>query len=108
MAKKKVNKSQAIRDYVTANPSASAKAVVAALARKRIKVTPATVATVKSKAGLTKSRRKTSKARRVVKSGAESQFIDILIEAKKFHAKAGSTEAALEAIRAIDRLDSIS
>ena len=97
MAKRKVNKSQAIRDYVTANPEASAKAVVAALAKQNIKVSGPTVATVKSKSGLSKSR----KGPRA--SGLVS--VDTLVAAKRLSAIAGSTEAAIAAVKTIGELE---
>ncbi len=112
MAKRKVNKSQAIRDYVISHPEATAKQVAAALVKKRIDVTTATVATVKSKAGLTKRRRKTATKKSTKRKSrgplgkSSNGFVEVLIEAKRFHALAGSTEAALEAIHAIDRLES--
>lgn len=49
MAKKKVNNSQAIRDYAIANPGASVKQVVKALTRRNIEVPVATVPAVNSK-----------------------------------------------------------
>lgn len=59
MAKRKVNKSQAIRDVVKADKDRelSAKDVVDILAKKGIKVSAPMVANVKSKAGLTRSGR---------------------------------------------------
>lgn len=112
MAKRKVNKSQAIRDYVVANPAASAKSVVAALGKKGIKVTPSTVANVKSKSGLSKARGGSSsvqKPRGRRPASAAGQFpMDVLIEAKRLRSKAGSVEKALEALRAIDQLESVS
>lgn len=60
MAKKqKVNKSQAVRDYIRANRQATNKEVADALAKKGIKVTPNYVATLKSKA---KGKRRARKA----------------------------------------------
>ena len=114
MAKQKVNKSQAIRDYVAGHPNAPAKDVVAALAKKKISVSAGTVATVKSKAGLSKSRRPTAGKKRPAKSkeklsaNGSSLSVDILLEAKKFCVKAGSLESAQEAIRALKQLDAIS
>lgn len=111
MARTKVNKSQAIRDYVMANPSASAKQVVEALGKKKIEVSPATVATVKSKAGLTKQRKSGSQkvdGRRRSINGSQEISVDTLIEAKKLCAAAGSMEKAVEALRVISKIDSVS
>lgn len=102
--KQKVNKSQAIRDYVTANPTASAKEVVAAMAKKKIDVSPQTVATVKFKAGLTK-KRKGGKAARNGKNG--NLDVAALIEAKKFVDKAGSVDQAIESLRVLQKLDAV-
>jgi arginine repressor len=46
MAKKTVTKADRIRDYVTSNPGARPKDVIAALAKKNIKVTSAQVSTL--------------------------------------------------------------
>jgi arginine repressor len=117
MAKRKVNKSQEIREYVTSNRAASAKAVVEAMQEKGIKVTAAMVANVKSKAGLTRGRRgRPRKAanlngsvRRVGRPAKNNSDValEALIEAKKFVAKVGSTQQALDVIRALEKLDSI-
>ncbi len=117
MAKRKVNKSQEIRDYVSANRTASAKDVVDAMKSKGIKVTTAMVANVKSKAGLTRGKRGrprkvagvTGTVRKVGRPAKQTGKIalETLIEAKRFVAKAGSTQQALEVIRALEKLDSI-
>ena len=111
MASRKVNKSQAIRDFVRANRSSSANDVVVALGKKGIVVTAAMVANVKSKAGLTK-KRKSSRAKKPAKSGAGKSIgkglsVDALVEAKRLIRKAGSVEKAIEAIRVIDKLDAV-
>ncbi len=115
MAKRKVNKSQEIRDYFKQNPTASAKEVVKAMAKKRIVVSLATVANVKSKSGLTKKRRgrpgrpsgKKTVRRNGKVSAASSDSFAILIEAKKLRMMAGSTQGAIDAIRTLDRLESM-
>ena len=111
MAKRKVNKSQEIRNYVSANPTAPLKEVVAAMKKKNITVSIATVANVKSKAGLTRRRRKSKvkpgpkRALNVSRSGDIA--LDALVDAKRLVAKAGSAQRAIEMIRAIEKLDSI-
>ncbi|MEM7454952.1 MAG: hypothetical protein AAF456_11435 [Planctomycetota bacterium] len=113
MAKRKVNKSQIIRDYYLKNRTASAKEVVAAMAKKNIKVSEALVANVKSKAGLTKRRgsgkpgRPSSGAGRKAASANGHVSIDILMDAKKLVSAAGSATNAIAAIRAIEKLDSM-
>lgn len=103
MAKRKVNKSHEIREYVIANPGSSAKDVVNALAKKRIQVSPSMVATVKFKAGLTKTRKKGLNFGK----GNGQMNVDLLVDAKKFLTKAGSTQAAIDALKAIDMIESI-
>jgi len=115
MAKRKINKSQEIRDFVKANRSASAKDVVEALKQKGIKVSAPMVANVKSKSGLTRSRRGrppgrpssngVSKVKR--RANGNDIALDTLIEAKRFVAKVGSTQQAVDIIRALEKLDSI-
>lgn len=113
MAKRKVNKSQEIRDFVSANPTASAKDVVEALKRTGIKVSAPMVANVKSKAGLTRSRRgrppgkTTPKVGRPAKKGGDVA-LDALLDAKRLIAKCGSAQAAVDMIRTLEKLDSIS
>ncbi len=113
MAKRKVNKSEAIRNFVSENRTASAKEVAEALKKKGIVVTTAMIANVKSKAGLTRSRR--GRPRKVTGSqtvgrGAAAKgdvALDTLIEAKRLVAKAGSAQRAVEVIRALEKLESI-
>ncbi len=109
MSKKKINKSQEIRDYVTANPESSAKEVVAALAKKKIGVTAATVATVKFKAGLSKKRGGTKAKRRgrPPSNGRSSLDLDALLAAKKFAAKAGSLDQAIESLKVLQKLEAV-
>lgn len=116
VAKRKVNKSLEIREYVKANMDASAKEVQAALKQRNVNVTTAMVANVKSKSGLTKKRR--GRPRKVagapvavrntaVVSSGEGVSLDTLIEAKRLVAKAGSAQQAVEVIRALQKLESI-
>lgn len=110
MAKRKVNKSQEIRDYVSANRTASAKDVVDALKKRGIKVSAPMVANVKSKAGLTRNRKGAS-ANGAAKVGRAANgtgvALDALIAAKRFVAKVGSTQQAVDVIRALEKLDSV-
>ena len=110
MAKRKVNKSQEIRDYVSANRTASAKDVVDALKKRGIKVSAPMVANVKSKAGLTRNRKGAS-ANGAAKVGRAANGTDValdaLIAAKRFVAKVGSTQQAVDVIRALEKLDSV-
>src|SRR4051794_22291735 len=53
-----INKSQAIRDHMAATPTAGTKDIVAGLAAKGVKVTPALVYLIRSKANKSKRRAK--------------------------------------------------
>jgi hypothetical protein len=81
MAKKtpaKVNKSGAIRDYVTKNPDAKPKAVAEALTAKKIEVTPALVSIVKNKMGAKKP-----KAKKAAKATGTTSLTTLLDAAKQ-------------------------
>jgi hypothetical protein len=54
----KVNKSQAVRDYLKTHPKAMSSEIAAALVKKGIKITPAHVATIKTHAKAKRSARK--------------------------------------------------
>ena len=54
----KVNKSQVVRDFLTANPTADSQAVIAGLAAKGVKVAPTLVYYVRSKLGQAKRKEK--------------------------------------------------
>ena len=112
--KKKFNKSEEIRTYAKANPGASAKEIVAALKKKGIDVSAPTVATVKSKAGLTKKRKGKSTRTKSVKSSTRSSrsaspmSVELLCAAKSLAVKAGSMESAIAALRALEKIESVS
>ncbi len=61
MAKRSVNKSQAVRDYLSAQPDAMPKDVMAALAKDGIKVSRVLVSTVKNKLKKTTTAKKAAK-----------------------------------------------
>lgn len=60
--KEKVNKSQAVRDYLRAHPGAKSSEIAAALTKRGITITPAHVANIKSKAQAKRSARKAATA----------------------------------------------
>jgi len=70
--KQKVNKSQAVRDYLKANPGIGNTAVAAALTKSGIKVSPNYVASVKGKM---KTRRK--KVKRAVRKVVAARGVGI-------------------------------
>jgi hypothetical protein len=103
MAKRKINKSHEIREYIKGNPTTSTKDVVAALKKRGVDVAATMVSNVKSKAGLTRKRR----GRPPAKKSSSEIGIDALIDAKRLVAKTGSAQKAIELIRALEKLDSI-
>jgi hypothetical protein len=71
MAKKqKVNKSQAVRDYLKAHPKAMSGEIAAALNKQGIKITPAHVATVKSQSNKARTAKKVAKKQTAVEVAA--------------------------------------
>ena len=84
MAKRKINKSEAVREYLAENPEAKPKAISEALAAKGIKVTPGAVSTIKFQAtrknGAPKSKRvsRPAKARRTVGGAAANRLKQLM------------------------------
>lgn len=100
---KKINKSQAIRDYAAKNPKDGPTAVTKALAAKGIKVSPPQVSNVLSAAGKKKGAKK-----RVAKAtggaAADKVSLDSLIDAQKFADKVGGVDSAKQLLGAIEKL----
>ena len=64
MAKKqKVNKTQAVRDYLKAHPGAMSSEIAAALNKQGIKINPGHVANIKTKINKDRTTKKTAKAK---------------------------------------------
>ena len=107
MAKKKarVNKSQAIRDFMAANPDAAPKDVEAALGKKGIKVSSGLVCTVRANAK-DKPKKAAVKKKVAAKKPPASDEISLgaLLGAKKLAQQLGGVEAAKKAIDALARL----
>ncbi len=59
MAKKRVNKSQAVREYLHAHPQAMSGEIATTLAKQGIKITPGYVANIKSQLGRKRSSKTT-------------------------------------------------
>lgn len=114
MAKKSaVNKSQAIRDYMKANPKAKPRDVVSAMSAKGIKVSAQFVSTVKStskKSGGAPKRRgrpagSTSKAgKKATSTGGATVSVDALLKMKRVVEDFGSIEEAKSALQTLERL----
>lgn len=124
MAKKSSgpSKSQEIRDFYAANPTAKPKQVVEALAAKGVVVTPAFVSTIKStsakKAAKPKRAAKTAKSAKVSVRGARPAAakavgrktadvglsIDTLIRTKGLVKELGGIDNVISALHALKRL----
>ncbi|EMI56532.1 hypothetical protein [Rhodopirellula sallentina] len=117
MAKKKsggVNKSQAIRDYCSANPKAKPLEVAEAMKAQGIDVTAQFVSTVKSnskKSKTTRGRKAVSKkavkkaTRRGPRTSAASEVsLDSLLNAKKLVEEMGGVEDARNALSVLEQL----
>lgn len=91
-----VNKSESVRQYLSAHPEASTSDVVKALASNGVEVAPSQVSSVKKSLGLS-SPRGERKPKAVASSSAPSN----LPAAAAFAKSAGSIEAAQEHINAV-------
>jgi hypothetical protein len=103
MAKKKVNKSQAIRDYAEAHPDAGPTEIAAALKKEKIQVTSALVSTVKTVAKKKKGRGR-KKAASGAKPASDKIALSSLIQAKKMAESLGGVEKAQTALAALAKL----
>ncbi len=104
-SKNGTNKSQAIRDFKAANPSASPKEVAEALSKSGITTTPQFISTVLSNARkkggkVGKRGRKPGRPAAAGKSGELQQ----LIQAKKLVDQLGGIDAARAAMNALAQL----
>ena len=100
MAKRKSNKSQAIRDYLTKDPDASAQTIAKAL-----KVTPALVYNVKSNMNAKKGTGKRSKRkRRAGSSATDNGSVDHVITAAKLIQSCGGIPEARQALKAAEHV----
>ncbi|MEM0926392.1 MAG: hypothetical protein AAGJ83_10180 [Planctomycetota bacterium] len=117
MAKKKsggISKSQAIRDYMNANPSVKPKGVAEALKAKGYDVTPNYVSMIKfqskNKSTKTKRRGRTAgttrkpAAAKKATSASDSVSLDSLIKVKEVVRAIGSIEEAKSALEALEKL----
>lgn len=119
MAKKSggPNKSEAIRDYVTANPNAKPREIVDALKAMGLAVSPAFVSTIKSKmgAGTGKRGRRRATSKSVTVRGrrpaaptaakaVSSSLLDDLITAKQLADKLGGIDKAKAALEALAKI----
>ncbi len=111
MAKKAGSKSQAIRDYIAANPNAGPTEIYNALTKKGIAVSKGLVAVVKykkpsgakGKAGGRKRGRKAA-ARKATKASGGSLSASDLIAAKQLADSLGGVAKAREALELLEKL----
>jgi hypothetical protein len=107
MAKQKVNKSQIVREILTANPEMKAKEVVEAMAAKGHKITDALVYTIKGSMKEKKKRKarvvKAAKAAVPSSNGqaTKADAITMIREVKSLAQKAGGYEKLKELVDAL-------
>jgi len=110
MAKKKsgVNKSQAIRDYVAANPTAKPNEVANALSKEGVSVTPQFVSTVKSmskrKKGAKKRPGRPGRKPGPRKASDKGVSVESLQQAKKMADSMGGVDEAKKALDVLSKL----
>jgi hypothetical protein len=110
VAKKTVNKSEAIRQYYADNPRAKPREVVDALKSQGIPVSATTVSTVRymMKKRPRKGRRGAAAAaagrRTKAGNGRTDRLLESLIDAKKLADRLGGIERARQALRMLERL----
>ena len=102
-SKSGVNKSQAIRDYINANPKSKPKEIVEALASQGVAVSPAFVSTLKSN---DKRKGRKGPARRGRPAGGSNSGLGLesLVQAKKFADAMGGVSNAREALSALAKI----
>jgi hypothetical protein len=87
MAKRKVNKSAAIREAMQANPKATAKEIVEALRGKGIKVTVPLVYFIKSHSNKAKQRAKRAKV--MASANGHGDIVGIIVSLKQLATQSG-------------------
>jgi hypothetical protein len=102
--RRKINKSQAIRDYLAKNPSATPSVIQEALAKKGLKVGASLISQVKYKPSASKGRRK--KRGRPARASASGRRIGLaqLVEAKALADKMGGVARARQALDMLAKL----
>lgn len=85
----KVNKSQAVRDFLDANPAADSKAVIAGLGEKGVKVTPTMVYYVRSKLKQASRREKRERVAASSRQSGAQDPIDVVRRVKNLAREVG-------------------
>ncbi len=100
--KKKINRSQAIRDILAKDPATMPKAIQAGLAKKGIKVSASLINAVKY--GKSKPAKRGRKPGQQPKSAAGETSFDALLGAKALADKLGGVQRAQQALDMLGRL----
>jgi hypothetical protein len=104
MAKRKVNKSAAIRDYLSSNPSATPSTIIEDLKKKGLKVGASLVSQVKYGQMKGKSGRRKPGRRAGASANGSRVDIDQLVQAKSLADKMGGVARAKEALAMLAKL----
>jgi hypothetical protein len=105
MARRKRNKSQAIRDYLASNPSATPSTIIEDLKKKGIKVGASLVSAVKYKQPAGGNGRRKKRGRRVgASANGRHVGFDQLVAAKALADKMGGVAAAKSALDMLAKL----
>lgn len=103
--KKTTNKSQAIRDFASAHPSAKPREIAEGLKKSGLEVKAQFISNVLSKAKqATPKNTKVSKVRRASKPSSGNLSVESLLTMKKAIDQVGGLDEAKAAIDAIDKL----
>lgn len=103
--KRKVNKSEEVRNFLDSNPSAQPKEVSEALGKKGIKVTPQAVSTIKFNAAKKAGKKVGRRGRPKGTKGANGTVqVDSLLRAKRFAEEMGGVSEAKQALDVLAKL----
>jgi len=89
----KVNKSQAIREALAANPKADSKTVIALLGEKGVKVSPTMVYYVKSKLKQARRKAKREKAAESSRRAESKDPVELVLRVKDLAREVGGIES---------------
>ena len=103
-SRKKVNKSQAIRDYRAKHPKAGPTEISKALTKQGIKVSPAHVSNVAPKSAKKKRTAKVGQRKAKMIADGESVRVADLLAAQRFVESVGGMESAKTLLSAIEKL----
>jgi arginine repressor len=107
MAKKQVNKAQAVRDYLKTHPGTANKEIAEALKKQGIKISPNHISNIKSKMAVSKGKRKRrGKAAKTMstKTGVNIHEIKAAFMLLKQCGGVESAKKALDAAREIQKV----